>query len=281
MSFQYRGYRDSDKVEIIPEYLFDKGRVKEHKQAMEARVAKLARPAASMSEWDKELYIHDMICSTVRYDKLKKPYSHEIIGPLGQGVGVCEGIAKSVKILCDALGIWCIIAISEANPEKQIKYRHAWNVVRIGGVYVHLDATFDNSLSRGDMVRHDYFNLDDRSLFRDHEPALYGIPPCTDGNRFYYREKKCSFTKTEEVAKRAAQAVKKGRELIFHWRGGYLTREVLKELLTLMEQAAAQRGKHAAVSLNWPQAVLQVSFRDAEPAKELVVEEANEGERCG
>ena len=234
-----------------------------------------------MSEWDKELYIHDMICSTVRYDKLKKPYSHEIIGPLGQGVGVCEGIAKSVKILCDALGIWCIIAISEANPEKQIKYRHAWNVVRIGGVYVHLDATFDNSLSRGDMVRHDYFNLDDRSLFRDHEPALYGIPPCTDGNRFYYREKKCSFTKTEEVAKRAAQAVKKGRELIFHWRGGYLTREVLKELLTLMEQAAAQRGKHAAVSLNWPQAVLQVSFRDAEPANELVVEEANEGERCG
>ena len=55
VSFQYRGYRDSDKVEVIPEYLFDKGRVKEHKQAMEARVAKLARPAASMSEWDKEL----------------------------------------------------------------------------------------------------------------------------------------------------------------------------------------------------------------------------------
>ena len=116
---------------------------------------------------------------------------------------------------------------------------------------------------------------------RDHEPALYGIPSCTDGNRFYYREKKLSFTKTEEVAKRAAQAVKKGRELIFHWRGGYLTREVLQELLGLMEQAAVQRGKHAAVSLNWPQAVLQVSFRDAEPAEELVVEEANEGERDG
>ena len=153
--------------------------------------------------------------------------------------------------------------------------------MRIGGVYVHLDATFDNSLSRGGTVRHDYFNLDDRSLFRDHEPALYGIPSCTDGNRFYYREKKLSFTKTEEVAKRAAQAVKKGRELIFHWRGGYLTREVLQELLGLMEQAAVQRGKHAAVSLNWPQAVLQVSFRDAEPAEELVVEEANEGERDG
>lgn len=279
--FTYRYYPQASSVEMVPEYLFEKSKIQEHQKAMTARIQKLTRPAMNLSDREKEQFVHDFICRNVRYDKLKKPYSHEIIGPLGQGVGVCEGIAKSVKILCDALGIWCIIAISEANPEKKIKYRHAWNVVRIGGVYVHLDATFDNSLSRGGTVRHDYFNLDDRSLFRDHEPALYGIPSCTDGNRFYYREKKLSFTKTEEVAKRAAQAVKKGRELIFHWRGGYLTREVLQELLGLMEQAAVQRGKHAAVSLNWPQAVLQVSFRDAEPAEELVVEEANEGERDG
>lgn len=86
---------------------------------MESRISKLARPAVDLPEWEKELYIHDFICSSVRYDKLKKAYSHEIIGPLGQGVGVCEGIAKTVKALCDALGIWCMIAISEANPEKK------------------------------------------------------------------------------------------------------------------------------------------------------------------
>ena len=71
------------------------------------------------SEWDKEKYVHDFICENIRYDKLKKPYSHEIIGPLGHGVGVCEGIAKSVKVLCDALGVWCIIAICGNNPEKK------------------------------------------------------------------------------------------------------------------------------------------------------------------
>ena len=32
----------------------------------------------------------------MHYDKLKKPYSHEIIGPLGQGVGVCEGIDPEI-----------------------------------------------------------------------------------------------------------------------------------------------------------------------------------------
>lgn len=283
VAFKYRFFKDSDNVEMIPEYLFDKGRIKEHQKAMNARITKLARPAQSMSEWEKELYIHDFICSNVRYDKLKKPYSHEIIGPLGQGVSVCEGIAKTVKILCDTLGIWCMIAISDSNPDKKIKYRHAWNIVKIGGAFYHLDATFDNTLGHGDIIRYDYFNLDDKQIFRDHEPVMYRTPPCGSGDHFYYREKKLSFTKTEEVQKRALQAIRKGKMLIFHWRGGYLTREMLTELLRLLEETARQKEKHARTSLNWPQAVLAVEFVDELPGDELSgedfqVENANEGE---
>lgn len=48
---------------------------------MNARVEKLARPAAKLSEIEKEKYIHDFICENIHYDKLKKPYSHEIIVP--------------------------------------------------------------------------------------------------------------------------------------------------------------------------------------------------------
>ena len=95
----------------------------------------------------------------------------------------------------------------------------------------------------------------------------------------YYREKKLSFTKTEDVQKRALQAIRKGKPLLFHWRGGYLTREVLSELLKLLEGTARQKGKHARTGLNWPQAVLHVTFIEEAPPEELVVEEANEGER--
>ena len=277
--FSYRFYQDASHLEMIPTYLFDKGKIREHQKAMTARVAKLARPAASMNEWEKERYIHDFICQNVRYDKLKKPYSHEIIGPLGQGVGVCEGIAKSVKILCDALGLWCIIAISDAAPDQGIKYRHAWNIVRLGGKYYHLDVTFDNSLGHDGMIRYDYFNLDDQHLLRDHQPLLYPAPACNDSTRAYYREMKLSFTKQEDVAKRAAQAIRKGKPLLFHWRGGYLTRETLEELLKLLEQTAQEKGRHAQVSLNWPQAVLQVSFPEETPADAFTAEDANEGER--
>ena len=175
--FKYRYYQESPNIQFLPEYLFDRAKVKEHQKAMKSRVEKLARPAQKLSESEKEKYIHDFICENVKYDKLKKPYSHEIIGPLGQGVGVCEGIAKAVKVLCDELGVWCMIAICGNNPDKGIKYRHTWNIVRINGKYYHLDATFDNTLTRnctiGEEIRYDYFNLEDKSIFRDHEP-LYG-----------------------------------------------------------------------------------------------------------
>ena len=277
--FHFWYYPDSANVELSPEYLFDKNKIKDHQKAMKARVEKLVRPAMAMAELEKEQYVHDFICQNVRYDKLKKSYSHEILGPLGQGVGVCEGIAKTVKILCDQLGIWCIVVISEANPEKNIKYRHAWNIVKIGGAYYHLDATFDNTLSHMGPVRYDYFNLDDGKVFRDHEPVIWKVPACTVSDGFYYRVKKLSFTKIEEVEKRALQAAKKGKELIFHWRGGALNRETAAQMLKAFKEAGEKKGKYPKAAINWPQAVLLVEYLSELPVEELVTEEANEGEQ--
>ena len=187
-----------------------------------------------------------------------------------------------MKVLCDALGIWCMIVVCGNNPEKGIKYRHTWNIVRIGGNYYHLDATFDNTLGNDKKeIRYDYFNLDDKSIFRDHEPLIAPAPKCEEGDHFYYKEKKLSFTKTEDVYRRALQTAKKGRVFTFHWRGGYLTKAVLEELLELIQKAGKEKQKNARISLNWPQAVLRFDYVEdhgkVEP--EVVVEEANEGEK--
>ena len=247
-SYKYRYYKDSPNLIFIPEDLFDKKKICEHQKAMTARVEKLIRPAQKLSEWEKEKYVHDFICENIRYDKLKKSYSHEIIGPLGQGVGVCEGIAKAVKVLLDALGVWCVIAICGNNPETS-------------------------------EIRYDYFNLDDSQIFRDHEPLIAPAPHCGDHEHFYYKEKKLSFTKKEDVYKRSLQAAKKGRILIFHWRGGYLTKEVLKELLELIRKAGDEKDKTAMVSINWPQAVIRVQYTDMQVQESVTIEEANEGEK--
>lgn len=281
--YKYKYYQDSPNLIFVPEYLFDKNKIREHQRAMSSRVEKLARAAKDLSEWEKEKYIHDFICDNVTYDKLKKAYSHEIIGPLGHGVGVCEGIAKSVKVLCDALGIWCMIAVCGNNPEKGIKYRHTWNIIKIGGTYYHLDATFDNTLGKhsaaGQEIRYDYFNLDDKKIFRDHEPLIAPAPSCPDSSHSYYREKKLSFTRLEDVYKRALQAAKKGREFTFHWRGGYLTREVLTDLVDQIQAAGKTREKKAIITLNWPQAVLRFHFTDQQAEEKVFIEEVNEGEK--
>ena len=159
VGFSCRAVPEAEFVDFCPEYRFDKKRIREHRQAIEARTARLLRPLRSLPPAEQERAIHDFIVENVRYDKLEKPYSHEVIGPLTNGVGVCEGMAKTVKLLCDGLGLPCMIAISDRDRANGERYLHAWNIVQLGGQCYHLDATFDNSLSKHGVLRYDYFNL--------------------------------------------------------------------------------------------------------------------------
>ena len=119
-------------MELLPEYLFDKAKPSARtSRRCSARLARLTRPLDGKTEAEKELAVHDFILENVRYDKLKKPYSHEILGPMTQGVGVCEGIAKTVKALCDAARPVVHRRAQRGGPrDAGIKYRHTWNVVR-------------------------------------------------------------------------------------------------------------------------------------------------------
>ena len=53
VGFKYRYYQDSPNLILIPEYIFDKNKIREHQKALTARVDKLVRPALKLSEWDK------------------------------------------------------------------------------------------------------------------------------------------------------------------------------------------------------------------------------------
>ncbi len=95
------------------------------------------------------------------------------------------------------------------------------------------------------------------------------------------KRRNCHLQRQRMYIRRALQAAKKGRVFTFHWRGGYLTKAVLDELLDLIQKAGKEKQKNARISLNWPQAVICFDYvedhGEAEP--EVVVEEANEGEK--
>ena len=271
--YSYRYTETSDYVDLRPEYSYEKSRVREQQKAIDARVTKLLRPILQAGKDEQERFIHSFICQNVRYDKLKKEYSHEVTGPLTNGVGVCEGMAKTVKLLCDRLGIGCIVVLCEADPEHGIKYRHAWNLVQMNGTWYHLDATFDNTLSACGTERFDYFNLCDEKIYRDHRASIYPLPACRDAAGFYYRKAGLSVTKIEDAQKRMQQALrKKQTHCVLHWRGGSLTREVLAQLLQLAQQTAAARNLQAACSVNLLQSVVCVQF--GEKMDERILEEA-------
>jgi len=278
-TFSWRADARAEHMEVLPQYLFDKGKIREQQRSLEARIGRLTRPLAGLSGEEKERAIHDFILDNVCYDKLKKAYSHEIIGPLGHGVGVCEGIAKTVKVLCDAVGLPCVVALCEAAPEKGIKYRHTWNLIELLGKWYHVDATFDLSLQMGDH-RYDYLNLDDRHIFRDHQNLVYPVPICTDGDGFYYRREKLSLTRTEDVENRVRQALRKKKEtFVFHWRGGGIDQTLLADMIRRCDRAAAERERFVTYSLNPSQAVIQLHFQAQPPAgAEVTVQQPDEGQ---
>ncbi len=61
-----------------------------------------------------------------------------------------------------------------------------------------------------------------------------------------------SWTTLDEVRNRTKQAVKIQKDLLFHWRGGYLTKEVFADIMRIFSEEAAKKEKHAVVSDMYP-----------------------------
>lgn len=61
------------------------------------------------------------------------------------GIGVCEGISKAFKYLCDKVGIKSGIVIGNVKGEVAA---HAWNQICIEGAWYNIDVTFDMNLSK-------------------------------------------------------------------------------------------------------------------------------------
>lgn len=124
---------------------------------------------ARLSEFERELKIHDLLLSTCCYnDKVEstsddwRPFS--IYGALVNGSAVCEGYSKAMQYMLSIFGIECntINGMGKNNP-------HQWNVVKIDGEWYHLDATWDDTTDNN--IYYDYFNVSDSVISYDHETA--------------------------------------------------------------------------------------------------------------
>ena len=64
--FSCRVHPAAATVEFLPQYLFDKGKIRDHQRALAARIDRLCRPVLDKGEAEKEQYVHDFIFRNVR-----------------------------------------------------------------------------------------------------------------------------------------------------------------------------------------------------------------------
>ena len=162
----------SDSIIVIPKYLFSNKQIASIKESLFVRLERVLRTARSLDTIKAVEFVRDFIFLNAKYDKLEKNYSHEIYGVLSNGIGVCEGIAKTVKFMLDSLGIESVVAIGSENEEN---LRHAWNMISVYGKMRHFDFTFD--LARREKgLKAVYSNMTDEMIFRDHNKPVFILP---------------------------------------------------------------------------------------------------------
>ncbi len=168
----YRSRMSSEHISVVPKYLFNEKQISRMKEALSVRLERILRPAFSLDEIKAVEFVRSFVFENVRYDKLEKNYSHEVYGVLSHGIGVCEGISKTVKLMLDRLGIESIVAIGSENEDH---LRHAWNMINLHGKMKHYDLTFD--LSRREKgLKPKYASMTDEAIFRDHNKPVFRLP---------------------------------------------------------------------------------------------------------
>ena len=99
-----------------------------------------------MSDARKMKQIHDYICAKCVYRE--GTYAHSAYGTFYNGKVVCEGYAKAFKILCNRMGLTCVLGSGIVHKSTS-DGAHMWNYVLLDGGWYMVDATWDdgNTLS--------------------------------------------------------------------------------------------------------------------------------------
>lgn len=113
-------------------------------------------------------------------------YNQNAASALCFGKAQCSGFSRAFKLLMDAWGIYCIVINGDADNEQGHVMPHAWNIVRLGGNYYHVDVTFmfGANMNRNLPVNHIYLLYDDDEIAKDHSWDRTRTPKCTDKSKY-------------------------------------------------------------------------------------------------
>lgn len=155
-----------------------------------------------ISDYDKLICIYEYLQDHVQYDEReleaccrgnsKNPASHNAYGALVKGLAVCDGISGAFALLAQELGYDCTIVSGQASFRTTGFSSHAWNVIKVGDKFYHVDATWDiNHKQQTGEYSYEYFCIDDDTVNSDHDWIISTTPVCKGQDISFYKHNRC------------------------------------------------------------------------------------------
>lgn len=153
--FDKNGVPNPKFVDIIESKLKETDDNKLINQYVMYRVKKMVSETVTdnMTDMQKVKALHDKLCSMVEYDTGNEDATknHTDVSVFLHDKSVCEGYARAFDLLMHEIGIDSCYVYNDS---------HAWNIIKIGGHYFHIDSTWDD----GDVVEYTWFMKNDTEI---------------------------------------------------------------------------------------------------------------------
>ena len=144
------------------------------------------------SDVQKITVIHDYIIENCEYSASKTNNNiYNAFGVLHDGMAVCEGYSKALKLLLDRIHIESIVACGTGTNSTGQVESHAWNYVFLDGMWYAIDSTWDDPIVLGIGAAsyantHKYFLVGSEMLFKDHVENGELISSLSEDFKFKY-----------------------------------------------------------------------------------------------
>lgn len=175
-------------------------------------------------ETEAEIYrkVHNYIIRNIEYDydALKNPdmypESFTVRGIFERKKAVCEGISKAFKLLCDRLGAKDVYVVEGISSREGFgnSIPHAWNIVKSGNKYSHIDVTWDlGSSSTCRYNRYDYFMIPDEWINIDHTYTRRF--KCEEIDQSYFSRQSCLISGSNALEDFLNQKLQKNISILY------------------------------------------------------------------
>lgn len=240
-------------------YLTEGLNIDDHPDAK--RIAKRAKQILEkvikegMTDYEKELAIHDFIVTKGEYGYLKgekEMDSYHSYGILLEGKGVCNSYSESMQLLLSLAGVESKIIVGVADND------HSWNLVKLDGKWYHVDTTWDDPVpNEKGRILHNYFNVPDELIEKTHTWERSRYEKATSYDQNYYAKNRNWCRNYKETKARILELIKERKEDIRL----LLTEEQAREYsYNFIVQSKAVRHVKWRTSGEYPCMVLEMSL---------------------